>query len=315
MNALNTSNNFINALEKDFKAEVIAAELVETGIPADRILILMLGALKRSYSKDVESVDEELSAYDHKEFHVVKTPKEGFYDKLPQGLFHKPATQRASKTEQEIIKSIKERRIEEKNARKFFLPFETGINHLRLQMAVYENHLDLRSHYSELVSIFSGQWELFRWLDTRQSDVFLYLIPFLHEIRDDHKAIEIVLELFFQLPVTIDLRPQLITHPEMPVFSRLGDTNLGTEMTTGNAVFAEGEDELYIHIGPVGNERLKNFMPGGKEYKILHQLYDYMLPVHLNVVTEVELKKQDRCMRLAEGSKEWNTVLGSDTFL
>src|SRR5687768_7995784 len=133
MNNTNTLNNLFTNLDNDFRAEVIAAEMVEAGLDAERILILMLGPLKRPFSKDVQSVTEELSEYDHKEYSLVKTPKEGVYDMLPEGLFHHPATHNSGKSEKEIIKMMKQRAVEEQQARKFFLPFEATINFLRMQ--------------------------------------------------------------------------------------------------------------------------------------------------------------------------------------
>src|SRR5947209_7624350 len=107
----------------DFKAEVTAAEMVELGIPDDQVIILLLGAMKRSARKDIQSIEEELSVYDRKEYVVIKTPKEGIYDMLPEGLFHHPSAHKSAKSEKEIIKIIKQRKEEEQNARKFFIPF------------------------------------------------------------------------------------------------------------------------------------------------------------------------------------------------
>src|SRR4051794_3447725 len=92
--------------ENDFKAEVTAAEMVEHGTPADRILILMIGAMKRTFRKDVELIEEELSDYDHKEYVLVKTPKEGIYDMLPEGLFHAPAAYKKTRSQKDIIRAM-----------------------------------------------------------------------------------------------------------------------------------------------------------------------------------------------------------------
>src|SRR4249919_3210818 len=183
----------------DFKAEVMAAEMVEHGLSADRILILLTGATKRSFRTDVTSVEDEFSEYDHKGYTLVKTSREGIYDMLPEGLFHSASAHKNANTEKEIIKSIKQRRQEEINARKFFLPFETTINFLRMQMALYENRLDMRSHYDELIKIFSDQWEIFQYLDTRQANIFLLLIPILHNLRDEFDVIETIMETMFLL--------------------------------------------------------------------------------------------------------------------
>jgi hypothetical protein len=57
---------------KDFRAEVTAAEIAELGTQADRILILMIGAMKRPHQMDIVSIEEELSKHDRKEYVIVK---------------------------------------------------------------------------------------------------------------------------------------------------------------------------------------------------------------------------------------------------
>src|SRR3954447_18210165 len=136
----------INAIETDFRAEVIGAEFIENGTPADRILIVPLGALNRPQSKDVEGIEQELSEYDNKEYLLIKTPKEGLYDKLPEGLFHTAISYAPYKTEQQVVEAIKRHRLEEKAARRFFLPFEAGINSARVLSSLYEIQLDKKFH-------------------------------------------------------------------------------------------------------------------------------------------------------------------------
>ena len=307
--------SFLNSLRKDFKAEVTAAELVELGTDPDRILILMLGALKRPFSKDVESIQEELSDYDHQEYLLVQTPREGIYDMLPEGLFHHPSMHNTGKTEKEIIKMMKLRRAEEQRARKFFLPFEATINFLRMQMALYENRLDKRSHYDDLVMIFAGQWEIFQFLDARQSNIFLHLIPVIHDVRDNHPAIETIIEMILLLPVDLCLRKQLPVHPAKPVVSILGGNQLGVDLTTGNTVFDDGADELLLKIGPMKKETLTSFLPGGINARILELLSDYLFPIHLDVIINFELADADRMTRLDDRVNNFNSTLGVDTFL
>lgn len=303
-----------NELDKDVKAEVIAAEMVEYGTDADRILIMMLGALKRPFSKDVEAVEEELSEYDHKEYMVVKTPREGIYDMLPQGLFHRPTVHKAG-SEKELIKTIQQRRVEESQARKFFLPFEASINYLRMQMALHENRLDKRSHYNDLVDIFSPHWEIFRYLDNRQAGIFLHLLPILHDIRDNHTAIQSVMEMLFLLPVQVGMRSQAPLQPADPILSKVGGNSLGIDLTTGNALYEEGMDEIVVKIGPMQPEIFREFAPGATNQVILQWLIDYLLPVHLDVATELVLGEKDKMMRLEDEASSFNAVLGSDTYL
>lgn len=311
----NLPHTFFGNYDLDFKAEVIAAEMVEYGTNPDRILILLTGATKRSFRADVTAVEDELSDYDHKEYTIVKTSREGIYDMLPEGLFHHATAHKTAKSEKEIIKSIKQRRQEEFNARKFFLPFEATINFLRMQMALYENRLDKRTHYDELVNIFSAQWEIFQYLDKRQSDIFLHLIPILHNLRDDYKSIETIFEMLFLLPVKISLHTQLPFKPEELILSSLGNSKLGIDLTTGNMKYNEGTDEIHIYINCSKNKMLQQFMPGGNKQKILEILCDYLLPVHFDVVTTFELNAEDKIMKLTDNENYYNSVLGADTYL
>ena len=308
-------NSITNSFETDFKAEVIAAEMAENNISADRIMILMLGGLQRSFRRDVDSIAEETSDYDHKEYFLVKTHKEGMYDMLPEGLFHHAESNKSAKTEREIIASIKQRRVEERNARKFFLPFEAAINYLRMQMALYENRLDKKSHYDDTLKIFSDHWSIFEYLNTRQSNIFLHLLPIIHEIRDEHNIIEAIMQMMFLVPVQINLVSRLLQRPATPIVSQLGEDILGVNFTTGNALYHTGEDEILIKFGPLKNAELQLFMPGTTNSKILEFLCDYFLPVHIDIITEFELDYTDKTTRLAYGTEDYNSTLGASTYL
>jgi type VI secretion system protein ImpH len=308
-------HTFFSDYDNDFRAEVIAAEMVENGINPDRILILLSGSMKRTFRPDVTSIEDELSEYDHKEYTVIKTSREGIYDMLPEGLFHHATSHKNTQTHTEIIKGIKRRKQEEVNARKFFLPFETTINFLRMQMALYENRLDKRSHYDELVNIFSEQWEIFQYLDTRQANIFLLLLPILHNLRDDFGATETIFEAVFLLPVRVSLKTQLPFQPPERILSKLGDSVIGIDLTTGNENYDEGTDEIHIHISCSNNKKLQQFMPGGRNDKILQLLCDYFLPVHLDTVITFEVETASKITRLADSETFYNSVLGADTWL
>lgn len=308
-------NNSFNTLDTDFKAEVIAAELVETGIAPQLIIIAPLGAFKRPFRKDVDSVKEDVLGYDNKEYYLVYTCQEGIYDMLPEGLFHNPISDKSNKSKEEIIEEIRRHRKEEKEARRFFLPFEATINGLRLQVALHENWLDKKEHHNDLIDIFAGHWELFQYLDTRQSNIFLHLLPLIHKIRDDHDAIETCVEMIFQLPVSILSRRQPPLHPCPYIVSRLGENRLGVDFTTGNMVYDEGDNEILIYIGPMQNQQLLSFMPGNKNNTILQLLCDHLLPVHLDVTVVLELDTLQRVARLPDKQVSDNSTIGVDMFL
>jgi len=309
------SNILADTFDTDFKAEVVAAELINNAVPAEQIMILMLGSMKRSFRKDVDEVSEELSDYNNKEYTIITTHKEGIYDMLPEGLFHSPTLPKSATTQKDIIDNIKKHRVEERNARRFFLPYEAAINHLRIQMALYESRLDKGAHHNELVDIFKGYWKIFKYLDTDQSNVFLQVLPLIHDIRDDYEVAATIFELIFSLPVKIYGRQQQVIKVGTPVFSNLDDTILGINTTTGNEFYNGGEDEVIINIGPIDNHHLSEFAEGKPNNKILELLCDYLLPVHIDIITQFELYETDKTTRLADKEKDHNSTLGLSTYL
>jgi type VI secretion system protein ImpH len=302
-------------LNYDFKAEVIAAEMVEHGFPHEQIIIMMLGALKRTYRNDVDGIEKGFSEYDHNNYLVIKTPKEGIYDMLPEGLFHSVSLHQSTTTHDEILELMKLHKKQESDARRFFVPFEASINHLRVQLALYENRLDKRSHYGELSAIFADDWEIFNYLDEVQANLFVQLLPIIHEVRDDYTLAEVIFELMLMLPVSITAtrrKPLLIDNPFV---SMLGDNGLGVDLTTGNVLFDDGDDEIMINIGPMKKKQLGQFAPGTKQSKIFEALCDHLLPVHLDVTTKLEMLDEDKACVLAGGENTFNSVMGLSTYL
>ncbi|RYG06846.1 MAG: DNA polymerase III subunit epsilon [Chitinophagaceae bacterium] len=210
-----------NGVETDFRAEVLAAEMIENNTAPDRVLIVPLGARNRPHRKDVESIVEEVLDYDNKEYVFIKTPREGLYDQLPEGLFHQHIGYVSNKSEQQVLEAIKRHHLEEKAARMFFLPFDVALNDVRVQIALYENQLDKKFHFNQLVNIFSSHWEIFQHLSVLQANVFLQFLPLIHRIRDDWDAIETLFELMFLVPAHLQLsgKRQLILDTETTGFS------------------------------------------------------------------------------------------------
>jgi hypothetical protein len=309
------NNMMVDVMHSDLKAEVIAANMIENGVSPDRILIQMLGGSKRTFRKDVEEIAEEESEYDHREYIYIKTHKEGIYDMLPEGLFHHATLPKSATTHAEIIKALKRHKDEEKDARAFFLPFESAINDQRIQLALNENLLDIRLNDNKLVEIFSSQWDIFQYLDARQSNVFLFLLPLLHDIRDNYEIAALMFELILQVPVNISLQAQAPIKNKSAFSSALSECRLGVNFTTGNTYFETGEDELLLEVGPIPGDVYSTFLPGSNNEKLLELLCDQFLPAHIDIHTEILLDETDKHTRLSEGNESHNAVLGMDTYL
>jgi type VI secretion system protein ImpH len=310
-----------NGVETDFRAEVLAAEMIENNTAPDRVLIVPLGARNRPHRKDVESIVEEVLDYDNKEYVFIKTPREGLYDQLPEGLFHQHIGYVSNKSEQQVIEAIKRHHLEEKAARMFFLPFDVALNDVRVQITLYENQLDKKFHFNQLVNIFSSHWEIFQHLNVLQANIFLQFLPLIHRIRDDWNAIETLFELMFLVPANLQLRSQR-KHPNSNdedaavLYSAIGRGVLGVDLTTGDPRDGGEFNEIVITFGPIAADKVNSFTGESKQEAVVQMLCDYLLPADLDIVIEYDFKQSDRSFRLSEpGTISDNCEMGVSTYL
>lgn len=113
--------------------------------------------------------------------------------------------------------------------------------------------------------------------------MFMHLLPILHNVRGNVSAAEEIMTLMLQVPLKLTLQTQALQKVKTPLYSRLGKTRLGTEMTTGNTRNREETDEVRIVVGSLNHNAFCSFMRGGYDKKILDSLCDYLLPVHVDV--------------------------------
>ena len=318
MNLNNLFDGAVNGVATDFKAEVVAAEMIQNNIPADRIMIVPVGAMHRAGRKDVESVTEEIPARDNKEYYIIRTPKEGLYDKLPENLFHTPISYTSGNNELEVIEAIRQHRREEKAARTFFMPFDVALNHVRIQLALYEKQLDEKFHYNRLVNIFSPHWEIFRHLTIYQANIFLQYLPVIHRIRDDWETIADVLELMFLAPARLELQTigscqKANEQTRNFIVPGLGESELGVDFTPGHPLDSGEFSEMLITFGPLTAKKVGEFTGSLQQEKIVHMLCDYLLPADLDVVVNYELAADEQAFVLADGSE--NCEMGVSVYL
>ncbi|SDH70967.1 Type VI secretion, VasB, ImpH, VC_A0111 [Pedobacter terrae] len=278
-----------NELFTDYKAVAHAADLIERDIiAADRIEIIPLGPDKRAFAKDIEETSvyySEKRRHDRIRIHVNR---EGLYDMLPEGLFHRPPTGSAGMDEESMIKDIRERREEEKQARLFFTPFDAEINHVRIMTELYENMLDKKTTYSDLSRIFEFGWDEFNLLNKEQSIIWMHLLPEIQQKRSDIDFVSKVLTALFNLPITIvdataNVKPIKIAD-DLQI--QLGSGSLGIDTIIGDSFMPEHES-FNINIGPTSPQELVNFIPGQKNRAILDMAINYLMPVDTEVNVEL----------------------------
>jgi type VI secretion system protein ImpH len=299
----------IQELNLDLKAEVIAASLIQKGIQPDQIIIQPKGNSQRAYRKDVSAFYTLLSDYDNTEYLYIETHRDGFYDALPENIFHQPSRGRTEKNKYEVIDEIKKHRAEEKAARKFFLPLEQEYTAVKTLLHILEDDFEKNTNNSRLINVFSEHWPILKKLDPYHAYIFLRIIPLIHTIRNNFELAGKTMSLILGIPVEIRLHQPGKIDARSFLFD-LGGCVLGIDSTVGTEVF-DGEYDLKINIGPLREQEIPDFITGGKYETIIDELLDYFIGANYLYHKEILIDELEKNFTMAPDK----VILGVNAFL
>lgn len=313
---LNLSQQRPNTLDTDFRFEVVADALVERGYMPEQIRIIREGIERRGISKDVEDVYQRYSPEDLMDYLYIKVNREGLYDVLPKGLFHKSTYKRSYKDidtdTEKALDEIKIHREQEFFARKFFQVFEEAADRMLTDAYRYEARFDRKISNEEFVDLFVNYWPVLKKLEHNQAVFFMHIIPMLHDIRIDFKAVEEALSYIIEAPVRIEevkLAAKKAAHQHE---SRLGECRLGVDFVLGNT-FDDGLYDLKLIIGPISANRMRDFLETAPGYRILEELCSLFFSVDHIVVKEFIIDPADSEFILSDDTH--TTYLGINSFI
>lgn len=302
-----------NKLQTDFKAEAVAVNLLKYHRAVSNIFIERVGINDRAYLKDIKSISSHYMGFDEEVF-TIETYREGIYDYLPEGLFHPPSLSTSRKNVENVVREIRKQKKVEEDARKFFRPFELEIFFTEISGLLKEFDFDISSDTDTLLETVSELWPLINMLDKQSAYIFIYILPFFHQIRGDKQWFERCLSAFLQVPVKVTFTPNIIDDIEESDDSMLlGNSRLGvTYIPSGRHM--DGQRNWVVNIGPIPYEDVKQYIPGSPFRKILQALYDYFLPVTVDVEENFITEKKEYSFVLEDGVRNANR-LGYSTFL
>lgn len=305
----------VNDLSTDFKAVTVAAEMIEQElVKPDQIVISPVGPQKRAYSKEIANITKYESAYRGREITNIQINREGLYDMLPEGLFHRPPASSIMITEEQMIKDIVTRREEEKEARNFFAPMEAELYRLRTAIELYEGRLDRKNEYDDLINIFLKEWKEFNCFTKQQMVIFLQVLPVIHEHRNDLYFICNIIKMMFKVDVKLDY---VVVDMKIPdevaaaMDTKVGQGALGVNFIAGRA--SEKETELQITIGPADAQQILEFLPGSASSKAIEVMLSYFIPLQTSISTKFVMDASSQKMVI--GGESANSCVGYTTYL
>lgn len=271
-----TGSAQINELDTDFRAEVVAASLLQYNIAAEKIFVRRLGINNRARNKDVVSMRKDVYEFDDRHI-IIDTNRESIYNYLPEGVFHSPTLGGLNKSTEDIIEQIRKQKKAEQDGRRFFIPFELEAYYTELAALHFENTLDQKGSNDELLDILSDLWPLLKELDTESAKIFIYLLPFFHNARGNRIWFEKCMSAFLEVPVNITFSANKVEEPENIGELLLSKTMLGIDTLLCGS-HTDGNRNWQINIGPVGADQIYKYVPGSNFNRLLQTIYSYCLP-------------------------------------
>jgi len=271
-----------------FLVEAVSACLLEQGIAVEDITFSTKGAFKKAYNTDIGSFSME---EERGKMCVTATiNRDGLYDLLPEGLFHQTRGMQAVRTVREAVDEHKKYNEEEKNARKFFTPFEEMIYRYRILTEVSERNALYRVENKQFVQQLLEFWNINNKLPSGETFRMAMTMPYLNYVKGDKAQTATALSYILNKEVTIhevekyvfDENEQLVGLENMylGVNAVLGNKN--NEIMYGwNIVihdFEDGEIAQFVTEEPMG--------------KLLSRFAEIFIPMDRDVYFDFNMSEQ-----------------------
>jgi len=270
----------------DIKAEVLLAEILERYevIDFDDVSLQPNGGFNHGVSRDISKVKASESDFGHKKT-IIEVRRPGLFDALPAGIFHDLNDRVVSDDNREnsVLERVKKQKIEEKNARKFFSPFDQTINRYRVLLEQEERQILTGFPLEANHTLFDTIWGDFGGvMSNYQKSVLFTLLPMTNHIIGDMHATALSYEAVLALPVNIRKETFQRKFHDESLHLGLGDCIISEDFVLGDSS-DEREDIYIIKIGPMTVSECTNYLPDADGSAMLSLLSDYLLPIEITV--------------------------------
>jgi len=313
MNQLSDLDNIdlnIDRFDTDFQAEAMVARLIEAGYDGEKIHILRQGHSRRAFAKDIADVKLHFSEHDISDHLHVKTNREGIYDMLPEGIFHESVHKKHNSDPEDVVKEVRQHRMEEFHARNFFQVFEMETDYALVLAYLRENEYDNKAGKSHYTDIFLPYWPVLKLLPLKQRALFMDAIPQLHRIRGNYDEIAKTMSMLLEVPLKIKEIKLPAKKADHIFESRLGECRLDVDFVLGNT-FDDGQYDIQINIGPIPAKKMVDFLETSTGTIILDFLCMLLFSAQTFVVKEFKIYPEDSAFILDHE----DTLLGITTYI
>jgi len=272
--------DFFEQIVSDYKAELVASQILASDTDFSKIMIDRLGHLPRTYTKDVYHAFDDVSDVSLNSYRVLQSFRQSIYEAIPESVFHPPTLGGLGRSSEEIIAEIKEQRKKENEARQFFKPFEQEAPYVEIAGLMTELMYEKKNTYDNLYHLFEQSWPIIKQLPRAAALSFIYMLPILNEISGKQSWVARCLSFLLDMPVTIQESFATITVPEAVTGFVMGEAALGLSTALPGRQ-DDGCPTWVLHIGPVPREHAMAILPQSGFEELVDDLLAYLAPAHI----------------------------------
>lgn len=314
-------DDFKDLVLLDVKAEKIASLLLDKGLPSDKVIVRPIGWNDREFSSDVVWSNP---VHRIEDFRTISVNRNGLYDRLPEGLFHKPFNIPADSSDRarSILADIKNFQSERDLARLLLLPFDATLFADRMEADeederfCFENELKLI--WDEISSEVDSEPFSEECLRFRR------ILPEIRALLGSFQYMETILSFVLMIPTVVAIEYSPTWVPIEPqeddaigcLDPKLGEHILGQDMILGRGVW-ESSPHVFVTLGPLSDKDLVKLVTEQESFfSLLQKMFAFLLPVHhVFDSSHLNLLADPRLYNFCLDSVEWHSRLGYTTIL
>lgn len=309
MEKINNLAKHITSLKHDIKAEVIVNNLLKNkDIDESQYVIFRQGQFSRAFRYDIldaGAVDYDLDAT---QMLKIVLSRDGFYDMLPENLFH---AARNDSPEKEVDGMIREYQIQKKqqsNARLLFQPFENEIFSYGVSIEGFEQDFLSDLNGFLVPDMFYDFWGIGKDLPPLLVSKFIRILPYAYKIVGNIElACQILSSLIEEKVSPSNKAYQKYLDEEQSIL--LGEARLGLELITGNS-YDDYSSHFNLQIGPLKNSHFSEYIHDGMMKKFVDLFYEYFFPIEVEIETTILLTEEKENFEM---TSQYNSILGYNT--
>lgn len=309
MDSLNEVIAGKNTLYTDYRAEFVAACLIENGFDPEEIRIIREGMSKGG--KNIDKIVWENSFDRFSKYLTIYTKKRDLYESLPEGIFHKRMDLNDKKNKDAVIEYIRHERQVAMSASFFFRPFEMSIDRLLVEANLYEIRMEKRDKHDDFVRLFESVWQMLQGMPLEKS---LFVVSFLSQAYRLTKPEQIaeILSVFLDCEVDIDLSYKQLTLTTDQCDWKLGVNRLGVSTVIGGGV-TDCFPVMNVRINSLPSKYKDLMFENTAAYSNLIDIMELFVPADTELNININVAKDGIAFLLADG--ESAPILGYSTIL